>query len=74
MKEFLEWLERRKMQAEKMVDFEKGSFILQITMQDIQNEKGFQKYQTLKNLEILQLSQIKGQGKERNGVSGKLFM
>lgn len=32
------------MQAEKMVDFEKGSFILQITMQDIQNEKGFQKY------------------------------
>ena len=62
------------MQAEKMVDFEKGSFILQITMQDIQNEKGFQKYQTLKNLEILQLSQIKGQGKERNGVSGKLFM
>lgn len=57
-----------------MVDFEKGSFILQIRMQDVQNEKGFQKYQTLKKLEILQLSQIKGQGKEMNGVSGKLFM
>jgi len=44
MKEFLEGLERRKMQAEKMVDFEKCSFILQIRMQDIQNKKGFQKY------------------------------
>lgn len=32
------------MQAEKMVDFEKGSFILQIRMQGVQNEKGFQKY------------------------------